>query len=585
MDSAFSTPLLRDVANATRAALRDLDAPKNGVVLVGEFSDAHPASTIQARLSAFGLGSPLAGKAATPSTLYALSGGLARAGIKGRPPVLPPDGIILGSIAAQAAFAVLLAQLHRERTGQAVRLDVAALDMLLGALDPVFGMMGSATDGRAASDIPRGRPSAGRMYPILPCADGYARLCVLAPRQWQGMFRWLGSPAAFADPVFETIAARFKSPELWTAIRALLAERTRDTVEREAAAHGVPAAAVRTVAEARSHPHFRSARTVRFGSPSAEARPVPLPLRAAGARPLSGLRVLDMGVIVVGGDGGRLLADYGADVVKVENPAFADGARQAKGGAPMSANFAAGHRNKRSLAIDLRNPGGMATFRRLLGRADVLLSNFKPGTLDKLGLDDGALAAINPSLVRVDSSAFGPVGPWAERLGYGPLVRAATGLTELWRYPDDPDGFCDSATVYPDHAAARLSAGAALSLLLRRARRGVGGRASVSQASLLLDHLALEVESPPGEVRARPGDDEWEVVSGDARAPMMRAPDLMMSAHLAARTLLRPTAHPMLEVDPPNLVRSVHAPWPDPDNRPAPVLGEHTDAVLAEWLA
>ena len=577
----LGSPLLRDIARAARAALDALHAPLPDVAVVEAYDADLPADTVQVRLSAHGRGSPLSGRAATPSTLFAQTGSLARCGIKGRAPVLPPDGVIVGCIATQLVFVMLLAALHRERTGEAVRLDASALDMLMGALDPVFGMMGSATDGRAASDIPRGRPSVGRMYPILPCADGFVRLCVLAPRQWRGMFRWLGEPDAFADPRFETIAARFKSAELWALIRAHFADRTRERIEAEAAAHGVPAASVRTLAEARAAPHVQQSRTVRFGEPVAGAAPLPPP----GPRPLSGLRVLDMGVIVVGGDGGRLLADYGADVVKVENPAFADGARQAKGGASMSANFAAGHRNKRSLAVDLRDADGMAAFQQLLSRADVLLSNFKPGTLDGLGLDDASLAAINPSLVRVDSSAFGPVGPWARRLGYGPLVRAATGLTHAWRYPDDPDGFCDSATVYPDHAAARMSASAAMALLLRRARQGVGGRASISQAALLLDHLDLKIESPSGRVQPGEGDDAWDVVAGDAHAPMLRVPDLLASPHLAARDLLRPTAHPLLDIDPPNLARSVHAPWPDPDNRPAPTLGQHTDAVLAEWLS
>ena len=581
----FPDALRRDVARAIASTLScfgiETDADST-IVLRPGFDDTLPDDIIQLRLTAFGASGPASDWTATPSTLFALSGGLARSGIKGRPPVLPPDGIIIGAIATQAAFAVLLALLDRERTGEAVRLDISALDMLLGALDPAFGMMGSATDGRAASDIPRGRPSAGRMYPILPCADGHVRLCVLAPRQWQGLFRWLGEPEAFADPSFSRIATRFKSDALWAHIRAFFADKTRREIEAGATAHGVPAAGLRTLDEALAEPQLNEGKTVLFGPPTPARTSFPA---ITGPRPLSGFKVLDMGVIVVGGDAGRMLADYGADVVKVENPAFPDGSRQTRDNAPMSANFAAGHRNKSSLALDLRSEDGLRTFKQLLEKADVLLSNFKPGTLDGLGLSDAELERLNPALVRVDSSAYGPVGPWLKRLGYGPLVRAACGLTQAWRYRDDPEGFCDSVTVYPDHAAARMSACAALALLVRRARTGAGGKASLSQANLLLDHLALELESTPGTVHRADGDDEWEVRSGEITAPMMRVPDLLDWDHLKARDMLRPTAHPLLDVDPPNLARSVDAPWPDPDNRPAPTLGRDTDAVLEAWLA
>jgi crotonobetainyl-CoA:carnitine CoA-transferase CaiB-like acyl-CoA transferase len=241
--------------------------------------------------------------------------------------------------------------------------------------------------------------------------------------------------------------------------------------------------------------------------------------------------VLDLGVIVVGAELGRLLADMGADVIKVENRAFPDGSRQTVAGEAMTAGFATGHRNKRSFGVDLRDPRGRDLFLRLVAGADVILSNFKPGTLESLGLGYGEIAAVNPSIVMADSSAFGPSGPWSLRMGYGPLVRASCGLTDLWRDPDVDDGHCDTTTIFPDHVAARVEAVAVLAVLVRRLRTGRGGTVSAAQAETILGELGTEIayESVrPGSISARrraapvdaprgvypaAGDDEWVVVA------------------------------------------------------------------------
>lgn len=250
----------------------------------------------------------------------------------------------------------------------------------------------------------------------------------------------------------------------------------------------------------------------------------PEPDAGRGLRPFDGLRVLDLGVIVVGGEQGRLLADGGADVVKVESRAYPDGSRQSYLAHGLSVSFAAGHRNKRSLGLNLRDPAGLALFRELAGQADVVLSNFKPGTLASLGLDSQTLQEANPRLVLVDSSAFGSTGPWSGRMGYGPLVRATTGLAMAWRYPDDPEGFGDAVTIYPDHVSARMGALAAVALLIRRLRTGKGGTASLSQAEVMLSQFACHVaHAEPGDRLGQPedwprgvyraaGDDDWCVV-------------------------------------------------------------------------
>jgi crotonobetainyl-CoA:carnitine CoA-transferase CaiB-like acyl-CoA transferase len=229
---------------------------------------------------------------------------------------------------------------------------------------------------------------------------------------------------------------------------------------------------------------------------------------------------------VVGAEQGRLLGDQGATVYKVENAAYPDGSRQSFDGSRLSIPFAVGHRNKLGLGLNLRTEGGRQVLLDLVAKSDVVLSNFKPGTLASLGLDFDTLSQVNPRIIMVDSSAFGPSGPWSKRLGYGPLVRASAGLTSMWKHADDLAGFCDAVTVYPDHTAARFGAIATMALLIRRLCTGQGGTASVAQMEVMLgqfaESIALEA-SPIGKdtdalskvgsgVYPAAGDDEWVVI-------------------------------------------------------------------------
>jgi len=112
--------------------------------------------------------------------------------------------------------------------------------------------------------------------------------------------------------------------------------------------------------------------------------------------------------------------------------------------------------------------------------------------MESLDLGYDRLRAINPGIIMVESSAFGASGPWATRMGYGPLVRAAVGLTALWRHPDAADGFGDDSTVYPDHAAARAGAAAVLAALIQRDHTGTGCRIELSQMDTVFMQLATE---------------------------------------------------------------------------------------------
>jgi len=508
-------------------------------------------SLVTMAVSDFGADTEFSGWAATDPVLHALSGELSRSGIRGREPLLPPGELAYQCAATQAAFALVTALYRALRTGQGSHIDFSALDGAVQALDPGFGISGSATMGRPAHLQSRDRPVRGFQYPIIACADGYVRICLLAKRQWQGMFRWMGEPAQFASPEFDNTAFRYKSPDLVPAIAALFANRKRADLEREGQEFGVPIAAVLTFEECLASDHLRERQAfIEVQLPSGRAVMLPNgvvsidgarlgpvatldarhahawpPVTAEDSLPFAGLRVLDLGVIVVGAEQGRLLADGGADVVKVESRAYPDGSRQSYLNYGLSVSFAAGHRNKRSLGLNLRDPAGRDLFLELAAKADIVLSNFKPGTLEALGLDAGTLATINPALIIADSSAFGSSGPWSARMGYGPLVRAATGMTQAWRYPDDPESFADSVTIYPDHVAGRISAIGVVALLIRRLRTGKGGTVSVSQAEVMLTHFAKDVACAscglpadaapdwPWSIYRAAGEDEWCVVT------------------------------------------------------------------------
>ena len=233
-------------------------------------------------------------------------------------------------------------------------------------------------------------------------------------------------------------------------------------------------------------------------------------------------------MIVAGGELGRLFADLGAEVIKVESAAYPDGLRQTAPGMTMSRSWALTHRNEKSLGLDLRHPEGAELFRRLVADADAVFANFKPGTLDSLGFSYERLREINPRIVLAESSAYGATGPWSDRMGYGPLVRAATGVTWLWTSQDaEPGSFYDATTVFPDHVAARLTAVAALAAMIRREHTGTGAHVHIPQAEAAVNQLitayvteaALTAGVPVTEDEAIhgvypcAGDDEWCAIS------------------------------------------------------------------------
>ena len=514
----------------------------------------------------FGRSGPRAGWQATDAVLYAMSTALSRSGPTDGRPVLPPDGLASATVAVQATWAALVAYYQRLRTGLGDYVDFSRFEAVLQSLDPPFGSEGQAAAGRKRRDeLWRGRPRNQQIYPTFTCRDGFVRLCLLSARQWRGMRAWLGEPEEFADPKFESILARYvASEELNAAIGGLFAGRTRESLVEEGQRRGVPIAAVLSPAEALTSEHFRAvgaltettvaesiSLTVPAGPFVVDGRRAGLrrPSREVGAdepgwlgppratstavtgadgRPFADLRVLDLGVIVAGGELGRLFADLGADVIKVESAAYPDGLRQTRPGQPMSRSWALTHRNEKSLGLDLRQPRGAAMFADLVSKADAVFANFKPGTLAALGFPFEELRRSNPGIVLAESSAFGSTGPWSERMGYGPLVRATTGVSRLWTSdePGDPT-FYDATTIFPDHVVARITAIATLAALIDRDVTNTGAHVHISQAEAAVNQLATSYATEAAReagldvvdddtvhgVYPCAGDDEWCVIS------------------------------------------------------------------------
>ncbi|MDZ7864241.1 CoA transferase [Acidovorax sp.] len=203
----------------------------------------------------------------------------------------------------------------------------------------------------------------------------------------------------------------------------------------------------------------------------------------ASAQPvLAGLRVVDFTHFVAGPLATMTLADFGADVVKIESPVKGDDFRHyptvdpeipAQGGPYLWTN-----RNKKSLALDMKSAAGLEIARALIAGADVLVENFSSGVMERFGLDHATCLALNPRLIYCSVSAYGREGAYADRLGFDPIVQAESGFISMNGY-DDRQGVRTGAAIM-DTATAMSATNAILLALLARARDGKGQRIEVA---------------------------------------------------------------------------------------------------------
>ena len=211
--------------------------------------------------------------------------------------------------------------------------------------------------------------------------------------------------------------------------------------------------------------------------------------------PLDGIRVLDLTTMVSGPVATMMLADQGADVIKIESPA-GDIMRQYgvihRG---MSASFLSCNRSKRSLCVDLKTDEGLAIVRRLAATADVLVQNFRPGAIERMGLGEDVVRKLKPDIIFVSISGFGETGPYAHQRVYDGIIQALSGLCDI--QTDNETGRPRMVrTIVPDKTTSVTAAQAITAALFARERTGKGQHVRLAMLDTMVAYLWPEASSP-----------------------------------------------------------------------------------------
>ena len=370
---------------------------------------------------------------------------------------------------------------------------------------------------------------------------------------------------------------------------------------------------------------------------------------------LKGVRVVELSTVITAPLTGLMLADLGAEVIKVEHPQGGDPFRNFRGG-QYSPNFVAYNRGKRSIQLDLRSEAGRSVLLKLVARADILLENYRPGIMDRLGLGDDVLKGVNARLIHCSITGFGSSGPYSARPAYDNVAVALSGILSLQLDPAHPQS---SGPTIADNATGMFACYGILGALYERERSGRGHRidvnmleagiafipdpfANYTRAGIASDRLTRVAASQSFAFRC--GDGKLLAVHlssqpkfFEAMAAALERPDLVKDERFATRDLrirnygelsrvlaeiveTKPRGHWMnvLErndvpfapvqslqdvLDDPQVrhlntfyrqihptegeITAIHRPvlidrGRDERALPAPTLGEHTDAVLAE---
>jgi crotonobetainyl-CoA:carnitine CoA-transferase CaiB-like acyl-CoA transferase len=485
-------------------------------------SQRHP-HLVVVSVTPYGLEGPAAGRVATELVAQALGGVVYRSGVPELPPVSAPGSYCedVGAVVAALSGLIALHQSADDGVGQVV--DVSSILALAQCTEMALPIWSYLHNDQVRAG--------GGLYPLFPCSDGLARIVLpMSPAEWRSLIVWMGSPPEWTGPEWEgAMLGEAERGQIMARLPAMFASRTREEVTAEADAVGVRVTPVLTPAEVLGNEHVEARGTftdvpmggatakvftglygvdgerVPFGglvrrgpAPSWPARPAPVGTAPAGGRPLAGLRVLEIGNGVAAPEAGRVLAEWGAEVIKVESRRRPDFQRMVMGG-EMNPAFSTVARNKLAFGADLSTEAGRDLVRGLIPHVDVVVENNATGVIDRLGLGWEVLHAANPELVLVSTQLYGDRGPWASRKGYGPSARAVGGLTWLWAHgPDAPRGVM---TIHPDHLAGRMVALAALSGVRAARRSGSGCHVDLAQfetVSFLLGDVLMAESLAPG---------------------------------------------------------------------------------------
>ena len=204
--------------------------------------------------------------------------------------------------------------------------------------------------------------------------------------------------------------------------------------------------------------------------------------------PLAGIRILDLTSMISGPTTTLILADQGADVIKVEAPGGDHTRSVSTRRNGFSASFVNNNRNKRSLVLDLKQESGLAALKALVKTCDVAVQNFRPGVADRIGVGEDALRAVRPDLIYVSISGFGETGPYAQKPVYDPLVQALSGLATVQAGSDNERPSL-VRTILPDKLTGFAAAQAVTAALFHRERTGEGQHIRLSMVDTVLAFL------------------------------------------------------------------------------------------------
>ncbi len=506
------------------------DAPRLSALAgrpIAELAAARP-QTVFGVTSVFGLTGPLADVPAVPLDAQVEAAVAWALGEQGRAPLSIPPGVLECQAGAHLAAACLMARLEEATLDGGRIVDIALNDVLTHYVGVncrfyIHHGMRWRRAGRRASD-------SGGAYPfvILPCADGAVCLSGRTRAEWQRFVEAMGTPAWSQEPRYQKLRAMGQQypEEVDALIAPWLAERTKAEIEEIADRFKLTIAPLRDLADVIATPQFEERDFLRSWTLGNRKLVGPgLPFRvaqtrgttqapnvadtllaAAGGRrpagttgPLAGLRVLDLGWVWAAPQVGSILAQLGADVIKVEHRArpdnsrlsgviIRDGQRIEGDTVDMSPMFHQINKGKAGITLNLKEPAGVELLKQLAETCDVVLENMSAGSVERSGIGYDTLSALNPRLVMVAMSGAGQFGSLADMRTYAPTMSSFAGLESLVGYPGElPTGALNFAIGDPNAAVHGLVA--LFAALARRETTGRGCYIDLSQTEALFATL------------------------------------------------------------------------------------------------
>ena len=497
------------------------------------------------RISPFGQTGPLAGERGDDRIAQAFCGMQFQTGFPDRAPIPVSVPLADAWTAVLGAGALQMAIFHARRSGHGQVVDLGLYQTGLRMQEEV--VIRHATTGAVAGRMGTESPTVvpANVYPTRD--GGFIALSGAGDQPFARLCEAIEAPDAPKDPRFATSAARLQNRAAADRlVAAWVARHDLADIEARFAATGVAGTAVRSVDEIVSDAHIAARGAILklkstsgrdFLAPAAVPKLTRTPAEAAAgaprlgehtelvradierivsrrrpdvkhddqadAGPLGGVRVLDLSQWLAGPAAAALLADFGAEVIMIELPAT--GAAALDGPGSRGPGFPVTNRNKKSVTLDVRSPRGREIFLELARSSDVIVENFRPGTLERWNLRPEILRRVNPRLVLLRSSGFGQSGPFTARAAFNPVGLAFGGMTYLNGWPDRPP-VRDGVTA-GDYSTALFNVLGVVAALLRRDLDGEGQIVDTAmyECALRLTGDTLAVRSALGIRRERAG--------------------------------------------------------------------------------